>query len=89
VLESENEQYLKSCKFLLKEWNTGLQEFITEAVKEKDGEDGVKNVGKLNPKKHLEDTYENINIDNLNQNLVSLIHKTIYWYIQIKLKLKV
>lgn len=78
VLESENEQYLKSCKFLLKEWNTGLQEFITEAVKEKDGEDGVKNVGKLNPKKHLEDTYENINIDNLNQNLVSLIHKTIY-----------
>lgn len=56
MLESENEQYLKSCKFLLKEWNTGLQEFINEASKEKDGEDVVKNVGKLNPKKHLEDT---------------------------------
>jgi len=43
---------------LLKEWNAGLKEFITqsEASKEKDGQEAIKNVGKLNPKKHLEDT---------------------------------
>jgi len=56
VLESENEQYLKSCQFLLKEWNQGLTEFVKEASKEKDWTKAISNVGKLNPKKHLEDT---------------------------------
>jgi len=42
---------------LLKEWNAGLKEYISEAEKkEKDGQEAIRNVGKLNPKKHLEDT---------------------------------
>jgi len=41
---------------LLKEWNAGLKEYISEASKEKDGQEAIRNVGKLNPKKHLEDT---------------------------------
>jgi len=37
----------------------------------------LKIVGKLNPKKHLEDTLENIHLDNLNQKLTALVHRTI------------
>jgi len=56
-LEKDNTQYLKSCKFLLKEWNNGLEECLKESNNSKDSSDlSIKNVGKLNPKKHLEDT---------------------------------
>lgn len=54
---------------------------LADQVKELSNKDltdqNLKIVGKLNPKKHLEDTVENIHIDNLNQKLIGLVHKTI------------
>lgn len=73
-LEKDNKQYFKSLRFLTKEFNDATQEQLKLGT----SLDSNKIVGKLNPKKHLVDTVEDIQILNLNQKLVGLVHKTIF-----------